>query len=176
MKENLNDNSPEVKNEQTEKTPGQNGPCPEECDKKKSSLKEALARTAADFENFRKRSEKERLDFVTFSRVEAIGKMIPFLDEVDLAIKASESLETTDQKTKDWIKGLCLIKTNMEKTFEKMGVEKIDCAGNFDPEKHEAVAQVDQASVTSGDIVDVFRKGYKLGGKIIRHAQVSVAK
>lgn len=131
----------------------------------------ALAqRLQADFDNFRKRNAS----VYTESREEgiraAISELLPILDGFDRAFQNTESIDAS------WGDGIKLLHKQMIDQLSKLGLEEIPTDTGFNPEFHEAVMQVESEEKESGDIVDVYRKGYKVKDKIIRHSMVIVAK
>ncbi len=142
-----------------------------------ASLKEQLLRTAADFENFRRRTEKERIEWMNITRATTIRAFLPINDDIQRALNAlPQKDESLDPQLLSAIDGLTLIQKNLSKILESAGVEEISTTGQFNPELHEALMQVESADKQSGEIVQTFEKGFKLGTNIIRHAKVSVAK
>ncbi|MBM3894035.1 nucleotide exchange factor GrpE [Candidatus Dependentiae bacterium] len=142
-----------------------------------ATLKEQLLRTTADFENFRKRTEKERIEWMNITRATTIRLFLPINDDIDRALATLPAKnEQHDSLITSAIDGLSLIQKNISKALESAGVEEIPTNGQFNPEFHEALMQVELTEKSSGEIVQTFEKGYKLGTNIIRHAKVSVAK
>ncbi len=144
-----------------------------ECDKLKKQLDDSnntLLRTAAEYENFRKRSSREKDASFSFGVTHAIEKLLPVIDTLMLAI----SVETEDLNYK---KGVEMTLEQCKKAFETLGVTEIDAIGKmFDPNLHAAVAQQEAAQeVESGTVLQVLQTGYMLSDKVIRHASVMVA-
>lgn len=128
------------------------------------SCKEQLLRVSADFQNFRKRTEKERVDWAITAQGAVINKMLPIIEDLERALAATAH------------DGLSLIHKNLKKILTELGVEEIQCSGVFNPELHEALTQVDAPEVDSGSIVQVYAQGYLFKGTVLRHAKVAVAK
>lgn len=145
-----------------------------ECQKLAEDFKNQLLRVNADFQNFKKRIEKEKAEWIEFSQATVIKAFLPFLDDLERAIETSKK----EAKKEDfaWLHGFEIIKKKLKKVFEDLGVKEIDCTKNFDPNYHEALMQVDSKDYKSGQIVQVLNKGYTFKGKVLRHAKVSVAK
>ncbi|MFA6262957.1 MAG: nucleotide exchange factor GrpE [Candidatus Babeliales bacterium] len=135
--------------------------------------KALFLRTTADLQNFKRRTERERSEWATLIHIDVIEKMIPILDDLERAL--SNTGQQTTPETIAWLEGFQLIAKNFKKTLTGLGVEEISTAGLFNPELHEALMQVTSPEHRSGEIVQEFRKGYTLKGKVLRHAQVSVA-
>ena len=129
-------------------------------------------RVLADFQNYKRRIAKERMDWMRNAKMSVLKPMLTVLDDIDRAIEACASRG----EEADILAGLELTKKNIEKTFKDLGVTPIDSSGQFDPELHEALLHVESADHTSGEIVAVMSKGYLFDGQGVRHAQVSVAK
>ena len=128
-------------------------------------------RTAADFENFKKRQEKEARELVQFAQEVTVVKMLPTLEALEQALKHSPR----DERFKEWSEGVIKIVQQLEKVLLEMGIEKIKSVGEkFDHELHEALEMVEGGE--SGKILEEVQAGYKLNGKVIRAAKVKVAK
>lgn len=133
-------------------------------------------RTAADFENYKKRREKEDRELLQFAQEVTVVKMLPTLESLENALKHAPQ----DEKFQVWSQGVIKIIHQLEKVLMEMGVEKIKTVGEkFDHTVHEAVEMVDQPSSAqggSGTIIEEIQSGYKLNHKVIRPAKVKVAK
>jgi len=141
------------------------------------ALREQLLRTTADFDNFRKRTERERVEWMNVTRVTLLKKILPLFDDVERALSSLPAKETTtDASLVAAIDGFSLISKNFSKVLSDLGVMEISANGTFDPELHEALMQVDGNGAAASTIMQVFEKGYKLGDTVIRHSKVSVAK
>lgn len=126
-------------------------------------------RLMAEFENYKKRSSKERDMLYNSVLADIIAKFLPIVDNLE---KAS----TVETKDKNFQEGLSLVLKQIEDTFKNLGVERIETVGKtFDPEVHEAVASVTDDTLGEKEIKQEFRSGYKIGLKVIRHAMVVVA-
>ena len=128
-----------------------------------------LKRVMAEFENYKKRNAKERDMLYSSVLSDIILKFLPIVDNLEKAVKA----ETKDEEFKQ---GIVLLLKQFEDTFKSLGVETIETVGKpFDPEVHEAVSSVQDDSLGEKIVKEEFRKGYKIGYKVIRHAMVVVA-
>jgi len=136
---------------------------------------EALLRTTADFDNFKKRAARERQDAVKFANESVLQKLIPLLDNFDMAITAATNAkEGTAQSLQT---GVNMILSQFRSTLTEAGLEEIDATGKtFDPNFHEAVSQQESADVPEGNVLQQLRKGYKLRERLLRPATVIVAK
>ena len=130
---------------------------------------EHLKRNMAEFDNYKKRISKEKDMMYNTISADIISELLPILDNFDKALNA----ETLDESYKN---GMAMIYNQFNDTLQKLGVEEIDALNKvFDPNFHEAVMHIEDESFGEKEIVEVFRKGYKIGDKIIRHAMVKVA-
>ena len=131
--------------------------------------KDKYLRLAAEYDNFRRRSQKEREGLYGDIKADVLTKFLPVYDNLERALKQ----ETADEAFK---KGVEMIMVQFEQTMEKLGITEIPALGEkFDPQLHNAVMHVDDESVGENEIVEVFQKGFKAGDKVIRFAMVKVA-
>jgi molecular chaperone GrpE len=132
----------------------------------------ALQRERAEFSNYKKRVEKDRLQWQDTLRSDVIMELLPVLDDFDRAL---ENLPN-DGPARDWASGVLLIQRKLKSQLENLGLEEIAAANQpFDPELHEAVTHEDSADHESGAVISVLRKGYRLGDRVLRPALVRVA-
>ena len=166
-KEEVKDVEEKVKNEEHHK-----GKCKEELQKKQEELDELTdryKRVMAEFENYKKRSSKERENLYGSILGDVVEAVLPVLDNLENAAK----VETKDENYKQ---GIELVLKQFKDVLKSKGVEEIEAIGTtFDPELHEAVSSVQDESKESQEIVQEYRKGYKFGNKVIRHSMVVVA-
>lgn len=136
---------------------------------------DALVRTTADFDNFKKRATRERQEAVKFANESLLQKLIPILDTFDMALTAAANAkEGTAQSLQT---GVSMILSQFRNTLNEAGLEEVDASGKpFDPNFHEAVSQQESAEVPEGHVVQQLRKGYKLKERLLRPASVIVAK
>ena len=126
-------------------------------------------RTAAEFDNFKKRTEREKASVAEFAKAGLIKQLLPILDNIDRAACA-------DKSSADYIKGIELIVKQFETIASNLNIEEIAKVGDqFDPNFHEAVMHVEDDELDENVIVDVLQKGYKIGDTVIRAAMVKVA-
>ena len=129
-------------------------------------------RTAADFENYKKRRDKENQELIQFAQEVTVVKMLPTLESLEQALKNSPQ----DQQFETWSQGVIKIVQQLEKTLLEMGIEKIKTVGEkFDFQLHEAI-EMTTGDGESGTIIEEVQPGYKLNNKVIRPAKVKVAK
>ncbi len=132
-------------------------------------LTDRYKRILAEFENHKKRSQKERDNLYNMILADIIGNMLPILDNLENAVK----VETKDEEFK---KGIELVLKQFQDTLKSKGVEEIKTVGEtFDPELHEAVSSIQDETKGEKEIVQEYRKGYRIGTKVIRHSMVVVA-
>ena len=132
-------------------------------------LTDRYKRILAEFENHKKRSQKEREGLYNSILSDIVEVVLPILDNLENALK----VETSDENYK---KGVELVLKQFQDVLKSKGVEEIKALGEtFDPELHEAVSSVQDASKGEKEIVQEYRKGYKIGSKIVRHSMVVVA-
>jgi molecular chaperone GrpE len=135
----------------------------------RAELRDQLLRRQADFENFRRRIERERSEFAQYAGMELVGELLPILDDFERALKT----EASDQ---DYAKGVELIYQRLFDTLKKMGLEPIEAEGRpFDPYVHEAVERTEADGVEDHTVLEVFQKGYNFRGRLLRPAMVKVA-
>ncbi len=145
------------------------------CQSQLLQAKSQLMYMSAEFDNFRKRTEKERVNWIISAQSGVLLDLISIADDFDRALsgqKNSESQEANNSVTT----GLELIKKSISNILKKYDVQEISEITQFDPNLHEAVMQVESPDIKSGDIVAVLQKGYKFKGQVLRPAKVSVAK
>ena len=134
--------------------------------------KDKFLRLFAEFENYKKRTTKERLELFKTAGQEIMLSMLPVMDDFDRALN-----EINKAGDKELLKGVELIHTKFRETLKTKGLEEVKCKQGdaFDAEIHEAISQIPAPSKKlKGKIVDVIEKGYALGDKIIRHPKVVV--
>lgn len=134
-----------------------------------------LLRTAADFENFKKRAARERHEAVKFANEALIQKLIPVVDSFDMALAAAKN--SPDEAVKSLHAGIAMTHQQLRAVLKNAGLEEVDATGKpFDPTVHEAVAQRETTEVPEGHVLQQIRKGYKLHGRLLRPASAVVAK
>ena len=132
-------------------------------------LNDKYLRICAEYDNFRRRNQKEKDGLYGDIKADTVQKFLPVYDNLERALRQG----TEDEAYR---KGVEMIMTQFESTLEKLGVTAIECLGEkFDPELHNAVMHVDDEEKGENEIVEVFQKGFKLGDKVIRFAMVKVA-
>ena len=174
--ENKEETTVEIKEEEmaTGETPEAEEPAKEEKNEwqeKYETLNNQYIRLAADFDNFRKRQEAEKESLLKYGAENTVKKLIEVIDNFDRGMKAIETVEDCE-KVKECYK---LAYKNFNDVLGKIGLEAIPAEGEeFDPNLHEAVMQTPTDEKPENTIITELQKGYKLGDKVIRYAQVVV--
>lgn len=132
------------------------------------ALKERLLRITAEYENYRKRTAKEKDGIYTDACADVLKEIIPVVDNIERALSVDGSVD-------DLKKGIEMTIKGFQGSLEKLGVEEIDTTSGFDPNLHQAVMHIEDESFEKNSVAEVFLKGYKRGDKIIRFTMVKVA-
>ena len=132
------------------------------------TYKERLSRTAAEYDNFRKRTAKEKEALYTDACEDVLKNMFPVLDNLERAI-------TVEGNVEDIKKGIDMTIRQFKDALTKLNIEEIPTENGFDPNFHNAVMHVDDESLEKNQIVEVFQKGYKKNDKVLRFSMVKVA-
>ncbi|MBE6854600.1 MAG: nucleotide exchange factor GrpE [Ruminococcus sp.] len=131
--------------------------------------KDKYLRLCAEYDNFRKRTAKEKSELYAMATAAAVEAILPAIDSFGLALAAN----CTDEAYKT---GMEKIYAQLETSLKKLGVTEIESLGKeFDPNLHNAIKQVEDSDYAEGYICEVFQKGYMLGDRVVRHAMVAVA-
>jgi molecular chaperone GrpE len=134
-----------------------------------ADLQNRLLRARAEFDNARRRAERERSDYLQFAAMDLVKEILPILDDFERALK----VETADR---NYAKGVELIYQRMTETLKKLGLEPMNAVGEkFDPNLHQAVERVETDEAPDHSILDEFQRGYNFKGKPLRPAMVKVA-
>ena len=135
-------------------------------------LNQRFLRVAADFENYKRRTNLEREDLLKYSNAKLLGELLPVIDNFELGLKNASS----SPEVQSFLKGVEMIYTQLMGILEKEGLQKIAAVGeHFDPNKHEAVMQVTDETVEDDTVVEELRAGYQLKDKVLRPAMVKVS-
>jgi molecular chaperone GrpE len=139
-----------------------------------AELKDKYLRIYAEFDTFRRRMMKEKLDLMKTAAQDTMTALLPVLDDFDRAKKSAEANNSTEQ----FSEGVALVYQKLHNTLKNLGLETMETHHQpFDPEWHEAIAEIPApGDELKGKIIDTIEKGYVLGGKIIRHAKVVIGK
>ncbi|HOU11056.1 MAG TPA: nucleotide exchange factor GrpE [Clostridiales bacterium] len=142
-----------------------------ELEKKLAEQKDAFLRLAAEYDNYRKRSLREKEETYCNAKANILKELLPVIDNLERA-----QLKDGEQGAADYAKGVEMILAQFAQVLEKLGIECFGCEGDpFDPHCHEAVLHVEDSKLGENVVASVFSKGYKIGDKVIRSASVSVA-
>jgi molecular chaperone GrpE len=140
--------------------------------KERDDLYDRLLRKSAEFDNFRKRVERDRKDMVEWAAADVLMDVIAVVDDFDRALAADAPPEAQQYKA-----GLEMIHRQLTELLKKRGVTPVEALGaDFDPHLHQAVAYEEVPGAREGEVVGVMAKGYKLGDRLLRPAMVKVAK
>ena len=132
-------------------------------------LNDRYKRLFAEFENYKKRSQKEKDGIYGMITGDVVATMLPIMDNLEKAAEA----KTEDIQYKEGIK---LVARQFQEALKRLGLEEIEAIGQrFDPEFHEAVSHIEDDTKGEQEIVQEYRKGYKIGNKVVRHSMVIVA-
>lgn len=146
----------------------------EEKNQELGELKDKYLRLQAEFDNFRKRTMKEKLEFMVTAAQDTMSVLLPVLDDFDRAKKNAED----ENSTEPFSEGVMLVYDKLHKNLEQKGLKAMESTGeDFDPELHEAITEIPAPKEEmKGKVMDTVEKGYFLKDKIIRHAKVVVGK
>ena len=132
------------------------------------TVKERLVRTAAEYENFRNRTTKEKEGIYNDACFDVLKNVLPALDNMERAVAIDGSLDDIKQ-------GIDMTIRQFKDSLSKLGVEEIETSGAFDPNLHNAIMHVEDENLGENEIVEVLQKGYKKGDKVLRYSMVKVA-
>jgi molecular chaperone GrpE len=137
--------------------------------RKERELIDTLQRLQAEFENYKKRVDKEKADFCLYTKADMLRKLLPLVDTFEIALKGKDRKD-------EFVKGMDMIYTELIVMLHKEGVRKIDALGKkFDSHLHE-VLMTEKSDKEDNIIVEEFQKGYMLCDKVLRHSKVKVTK
>jgi molecular chaperone GrpE len=141
-------------------------------EQEKKELNERFLRTAADFDNFRKRSRKDLEEARSKGKEEVLKDILPVMDNLERALSAAEG-----QQGAGIIEGVKLVLRQFVSSLERFDVKPVSSIGEaFDPSRHEAITQIPTATQPPGTVVSELQKGYTLGARLLRAAMVAVAR
>ena len=141
---------------------------------KYQQLEDKFLRVCAEYDNFRRRTRKEKDALYSDSLTDVICKFLPVADNIDRALEQAEN-SITDE-TKPYYEGVTLIRKQFDEVLSSLGVEEITALGNtFDPNLHHAVSVIVDDEFGENVITEVFQRGYKRGDNVLRHTVVQVA-
>jgi len=142
-----------------------------------AELEDKFLRANADFDNMKRRMDKEKMQAISYAHEVFARDLLPVIDSLEMAILSGSNAEIESATLLEKVKeGLNLTVEQFRKAFEKHGIELVDINGEFDPTIHEAVMQLESEEKNKGEILQVFQKGYKIKERILRPAMVSIVK
>ena len=145
----------------------------EKAERQRDEYYDLLVRKTAEFDNFRKRTERERQTLADAAASGLITELLPLVDDLERALQA----DAGDEGTSAYRRGVELIHRQLLDVLRKRGVKPIDALGaDFDPYYHQAVSHEPAAGKRDGEVIEEFRRGYMLGDRLLRPAMVKVAK
>src|SRR5262245_3064437 len=144
----------------------------EELKRQLADKQDRLLRALAEVDNVKRRTQRERDDYVRYANESLVRDLLPILDNFDRALEAARAT----QEARQVVEGVALIQRELLKTLERVGVTRYSALGQrFDPNRHEATGRVVSVDETPGTVVAELTAGYVLNGRVLRAAQVVVA-
>ena len=143
-----------------------------------AEYKDKYLRAHADFENAKKRLEKDKMNAVSYANESFAKDILAVMDSFESALSSIESVtqENASEVLEKMKEGVNLTYDQLKKILEKNHIKEVDCTGEFDPEVHQAIMQVESDAHEVGDVVQVMQKGYTIKDRILRPAMVSTCK
>ena len=160
----------EMEDRQMEASEKEASPAPnDELQKKYDELYNKYLLTLAEYDNYKKRTQKEKDELYAYAVADTVGKLLPVVDNLERAV------DTAEEKS-PFVEGVKMILKQLFEIFEKMDISEIEAVDKeFDPNLHNAVMHVEDESAAQNIVVEQFMKGYKHKDKVIRHSMVKVA-
>ncbi len=135
----------------------------------RDEVRETLLRRQAEFENYRKRTERERTEQSQYASMDVVSEMLPIVDDFERALAA-------DSSSPEYAKGVQMIHQRLAETLKKTGLEPIEAVGKqFDPHLHQAIERVETDESPENTVIGEFQRGYNFKGKLLRPSMVRVA-
>ncbi|MCF6244013.1 MAG: nucleotide exchange factor GrpE [Sulfurovum sp.] len=141
-----------------------------------ADYKDKYLRAHADFENSKRRLEKDKMNAVSYANESFAKDILAVMDSFENALTSMNSNEEGEDVIKNIKEGVNLTFEQLKKILEKNSIKEVDCSGEFDPEVHQAIMQVESDEHKEGDVVQVMQKGYTIKDRILRPAMVSTCK
>jgi molecular chaperone GrpE len=142
-------------------------------ERQRDEYRDLLLRKSAEFDNYRKRTERDRQMLADAAAADLLSELLPLVDDLERALQADTRSEGTDA----YRRGVELIHKQLSETLRKRGVRPLESLGaDFDPHYHQAVAHEPASGHREGEIVEEYRRGYMLGDRLLRPSMVKVAK
>jgi molecular chaperone GrpE len=138
----------------------------------RDQLQDLILRRQAEFENFRKRVQRERDEMAEYASMEAVRALLPSADDFERALKSAPA----GPESAEFVKGIEMIYQRLLESLKKLGLEPIETAGQkFDPHSHHAVEMVENDELEDGSILDEYQRGYNFKNRLLRPAMVKVS-
>ena len=141
-----------------------------------AEYKDKYLRAHADFENSKRRLEKDKSNAVSYANESFAKDILAVMDSFENALSSMESAEESSEVLTNMKEGVNLTFEQLKKILEKNSIKEVSCEGEFDPEVHQAIMQVESDEHKEGDVVQVMQKGYTIKERILRPAMVSTCK
>jgi len=141
-----------------------------------ADYKDKYLRAHADFENAKKRLEKDKMNAVAYANESFAKDILAVMDSFENALASMEESGESSEVLEKMKEGVNLTHEQLKKVLEKNHIKAVECEGEFDPEVHQAIMQVESDAHETGDIVQVMQKGYTIKDRVLRPAMVSTSK
>ena len=141
-----------------------------------ADYKDKYLRAHADFENSKKRLEKDKMNAVSYANESFAKDILAVMDSFENALASMEETEDSSEVLEKMKEGVKLTHEQLKKVLEKNHIKAVDCEGEFDPEVHQAIMQVESDAHEAGEVVQVMQKGYTIKDRVLRPAMVSTCK
>jgi len=141
-----------------------------------ADYKDKYLRAHADFENSKKRLEKDKMNAVSYANESFAKDILAVMDSFENALASMEDSKDSSEVLEKMKEGVTLTHEQLKKVLEKNHIKAVDCEGEFDPEVHQAIMQVESDAHEEGDVVQVMQKGYTIKDRVLRPAMVSTCK
>jgi len=141
-----------------------------------ADYKDKYLRAYADFENSKKRLEKDKMNAVSYANESFAKDILAVMDSFENALASMEESEDSSEVLEKMKEGVNLTHEQLKKVLEKNHIKAVSCEGEFDPEVHQAIMQVESDAHEEGDVVQVMQKGYMIKDRVLRPAMVSTCK
>ncbi|MEA1952954.1 MAG: nucleotide exchange factor GrpE [Campylobacterota bacterium] len=138
--------------------------------------KDKFLRAHADFENSKRRLEKDKMNAVSYANESFATDILAVMDSFENALNSMESIDESSEVLNNMKEGVNLTFEQLKKILNKNSIKEIDCEGEFDPEVHQAIMQVESDNHEVGDVAQVMQKGYTIKDRVLRPAMVSTCK
>lgn len=145
-----------------------------------AEVQDRYIRLAAEFENYKKRSDREKQSAVKYASEGLLHELLPIIDNLEQALNAAKSYaadNNTDKANQNMLTGIAMVLKQFQDVLSRFGITSFSAMGQtFDPSKHEAVSEKVTTDIKSGQVVEEYQKGYMLNDRLVRPARVVVAK